>query len=330
MRFLMGTNKYSLYVRSVFGFMLAMTFCVALPSATAHAKKRKKPNYGTIKIQSNPAGLDLQIDGKPSGKTTADFTAIERLDPGLHTVLISLPDGQQWRREIDLPAGRIKCVAINYRPNAPVAASLCPFPVKLSAPSQVSEGDVITYAADVDYKGTAGLLYNWTVNPATARIISGAGTPTITVDSTGSAGQRITATLVVDDGSGEPACRQTAQASTLVPPLAPRENPAREFDVCCTCSYDDQKARLDNLAIELQNDPSTTSYVIAYSGRTSRAGTAERLLARAKAYLVQKRVVDPSRLVTINGGYREEDCVELWVVPRGATPPQPTPTVQAG
>src|SRR5450759_3505602 len=114
MRSEMSANKYSLYGRYVFVFMLAMTFCVALPSATAHAQKRKKANYGTIKIQSNPAGLDLQIDGKPSSKTTADFTAIERLDPGLHSVVITLPDSQQWRREIDLPAGRIKCVSINY------------------------------------------------------------------------------------------------------------------------------------------------------------------------------------------------------------------------
>src|SRR6266498_1017375 len=103
MRFLMGTNKYSLYGRSVFGFMLAMTFCVALPSATAHAKEIKKPHYGTIKIQSNPAGLDRQGDGEPAGKTTADCTAGERLDPRPHTGLISLRDGQQWRGEIALP-----------------------------------------------------------------------------------------------------------------------------------------------------------------------------------------------------------------------------------
>ncbi|HCX29762.1 MAG TPA: hypothetical protein DHU55_08340 [Blastocatellia bacterium] len=330
MRSEMSANKYSLYGRYVFVFMLAMTFCVALPSATADAKKRKNPNYGTIKIQSNPAGLDLQIDGKPSGKTTADFTAIERLDPGLHTILITLPDSQQWRREIDLPAGRIKCVSINYRPNAPVAASLCPFPVKLSAPSQVSEGEVITYAADVNYNGTAGLVYTWTVNPADARIISGAGTPTITVDSTALGGQRITATLVVDDGSGAPLCRQTVQASTFTPRTPKRDIVGSEFDTCCNCSYDDQKARLDNLAVELQNDPSTTTYLMAYAGRTSRAGESARLLARARDYLVTHRGVDASRINLINGGFREDDCVEVWVVPRGAVPPQPRPTVQAG
>jgi len=182
----------------------------------------------------------------------------------------------------------------------------------------------------VAYTGSSALIYTWTVSPANARILSGAGTPTISVDSTGLAGERITATLVVDDGSGEEACRQTAQASTFVPPTPPRENPSREFDVCCSCSFDDQKARLDNLAVELQNDPSTSTYVIAYGGRTSRIGQADRLGGRARDYLVAQRGIDPSRIIVMNGGFREEDCVELWIVPSGATPPQPTPTVQAG
>src|SRR6188474_3111495 len=108
MRSQMVSNSYSLYRKYAFGFMFAMTFFIAVPSGTVEAKKGNKPNYGTIKLRSNPAGLDLQLDGKPVGKTTADFTPFERLDPGLHTILVTLPDGQQWRREIDLPAGRIK------------------------------------------------------------------------------------------------------------------------------------------------------------------------------------------------------------------------------
>jgi hypothetical protein len=34
--------------------------------------------------------------------------------------------------------------------------------------------------------------------------------------------------------------------------------------------------------------------------------------------------------VVLNGGFREDDCVELWIVPSGATPPRPRPTVQPG
>jgi hypothetical protein len=320
------------YGKLAFAILAAMAFCLALPTSTTYAKdkKKKRPAYGIIKIQTTPAGLPLEVDGKPQGVTTTEYRELE-LQPGLHTIVISLPSGERWTREISIDAWRKKCVVLNYRPPAPKPTSPCPYPVNLSAPTSVAEGDVITFTADTAYSGTAALNYSWSVSPSEAKIIAGNGTPTITVDSTGFGGRKIVATLTVDDGSGEANCRQVAQASTSVPPPPPpRENPAREFDVCCTCSYDDQKARLDNLAIELQNDQSTTTYIIAYAGRTSRVGTADKLLARAKDYLVVKRVVDPTRIVTINGGYREEDCVELWVVPRGALAPQATPTVQPG
>lgn len=325
------TANHLKYGKFAFAVLAAVAFCLTQPASVGYGKdKNKKAAYGIIKIQTTPGGLPLDIDGKPQGVTTTDYREFE-LQPGLHTILISLPSGQRWTREISIEAARKKCVVLNYRPPAPKPASPCPYPVNLSAPVRVSEGDVITFTADTAYSGKAVLNYTWTVSPNDAKIISGAGTPTITVDSTGFGGRKIVATLTVDDGSGEAACRQVAQAATIVPrPPVARENPAREFDVCCTCSYDDQKARLDNLAIELQNDPSTTAYVIAYSGRSSRGGTADRLLTRALDYLVQKRGVDQSRVVTVNGGYRQEDCVELWVVPRGAQPPQPTPTVQAG
>ena len=318
------------YGKLAFAVLAVVAFCLAHPASTTYAKtKKKKPAYGIIKIQTVPGGFPLDIDGKPQGSTTTDYREFE-LQPGLHTIVISLPGGERWSREVSIEAARKKCVVLNYRPPAPKPTSPCPYPVNLSAPTSVAEGDVITFTADTAYSGKAALNYAWTVSPSAAKISAGAGTPTITVDSTGFGGRKIVATLAVDDGSGEPACRQVAQAATMVPPPPPHENPAREFDVCCTCSYDDQKARLDNLAIELQNDPSTTTYVIAYSGRTSRTGAADRLLIRARDYLVQKRQVDQSRIVTVNGGYREEDCVELWVVPRGAEPPKPTPTVQAG
>ena len=329
MKVRMAPHRYLTHGRFAFAALLAITSCLVYPASTAQAKK-KPAKHGTIKVQTTPAGLPIEVDGKPEGQTTSDWRAWDR-DPGVHTVVIVLPNGQRWTREIILEAGRIKCVALNYRPGQPVpATSPCPFPVNLSAPSSVTDGEVIAYTADTTYKGSSALNYTWTVSPANAKIISGAGTPTISVDSTGLAGQRITATLVVDDGSGDPLCRQTAQASTMIPALPPRDHPPREFDVCCNCSFDDQKARLDNLAVELQNDQSTTTYIFAYGGRTSRVGQADRLGARARDYLVSKRGIAPARIIVLNGGFREEDCIELWIVPSGATPPQPRPTVQAG
>jgi hypothetical protein len=323
MRTQLAQNKYLKFA------CLSMLVLAVIAVQTSTAQAKKKAKYGTIKILTSPGGLPLTVDGKDFGTTTTEYRSVD-LEPGLHTVVVTFPSGQRWVREIDLPSGRIKCLVLNYRPAQPAPKSPCPFPVNISAPSQVSEGEIITYVTDTAYSGATNLIYTWTLSPANARIISGAGTPTITVDSTGLAGQRITATVVVDDGSGDPMCRQTAQASTNVPPPPKRTIVGREFDTCCSCSYDDQKARLDNLAVELQNDPTTTTYIFAYGGRTSQIGQADRLLARSRDYLVSQRGVDASRIVLVNGGFREEDCTEMWVVPRGATPPQPSPTVQPG
>ncbi|HKZ80619.1 MAG TPA: hypothetical protein VJ124_20255 [Pyrinomonadaceae bacterium] len=315
-------------LKSSFVALMLLAFCLSVP-ATTYAKKRKLANYGTIKIRTFPDGLPLEMDGKSVGETTSADREFEHLEPGIHSLVITLPDGRRWTRDVRVEAGRIKCLALNYRP-AQVTESVCPFPVNISAPSQVNEGEIITYTADVSYKGTSDLNYTWTVTPASAKVLNGAGTATIAIDSTSLSGQYITATLVVDDGSGSRACRQTVQAATFVPRPPARVNAAREFDVCYTCSFDDQKARLDNLAVELQHDPSVITHIIAYGGRTSRIGQADRLLTRARDYLINKRGISPSRIVILNGGFREEDAVELWIVPSGATPPQPSPTVQAG
>lgn len=324
----MAPTRFLRYCSIPCAALVALLFSATLPANLAHAKKPAK--YGVIKVLTRPDGYPIEIDGRPEGKTTTTDWRSWNLDPGLHTIVIILPDGRRWTRELSLEAGRIKCVTLNYRPGQPPPPSPCPFPINLSAPTSVSEGEIITFTADVGYDGTSSLNYTWTVTPAGAKILSGLGTSTIAVDSTGFGNQRITATLTVDDGSGEPMCRQVALASTYVPPPPSRENPALEFDVCCECTFDDQKARLDNLAVELQNDPSATAHIIAYAGRHSRAGQASMLGARARDYLVNHRGINASRLVVVNGGYREQDCVDLWIVPRGATPPKPTPTVQAG
>lgn len=324
----MSTRAAKLYRKMTCVALFVFAFALPVSNRTVFGK-RKPVNYGTLKIRTNPGGFPLLLDGKNYGLTTTDDRSFD-LEPGVHNILITLPGGQVWTRDLNVERGRIKCIALNYREAPTLNKSLCPFPVNLSAPTQVNEGDLVTYTADTKYDGTAPLNYVWSVNPTRVRIVSGAGTPTITIDSTGMAGQRLTVTLAVDDGSGQQLCRETVQASTYVTPPSRRDNPAREFDVCSACSYDDQKARLDNLAIELQRDPSLSAYIISYGGRFSRTGTADRLGSRAKDYLVSKRAIDQSRIIVVNGGFREDETIQLWILPRGATPPQPSPTLQLG
>lgn len=325
----MSTRKFILYSSLKFGFAVLLALTVFATQTSNVSAKPKLAKYSRIMILSDPGGLLLTIDGKPYGETLKVYRKID-LEPGVHNVQVTLPNGEYWIREIDLPRGRIKCVVVNYKPLPPLPKSPCPFPLNVSAPQQVTEGEIVTYTADVSYSGTAPIKYTWRVTPSSAKVISGLGTATLTVDSTGLGGQRITATLTADDGSADPACAQTVQAVSVIAAMEKKVIVAREYDECNGCTFDDQKARLDNLAIELQNDPSTRGYILAYGGRMSPIGQVEKLMSRARDYLVTQRGIDASRLVVVNGGFREDDSVELWLVPSGAAAPLPTPTVQAG
>lgn len=102
---------------------------------------------------------------------------------------------------------------------------------------------------------------------------------------------------------------------------------ARKVDEYGAINSGNELARIDNYAIELQNDPPSKGYIITYGGRKSTAAIAKARSQRVWKWLVQERGLLDSRLVVIDGGYREEPTTELWIVPNGATPPTATPTV---
>ena len=319
----------SAIIKAAVMIMIALTFGLACTSTTAYAKK-KKVKYGTIEITTNPGGFPLRIDGKPEGDTSTTARVIE-LEPGHHNLEIMLPNGGRWVRDFDVERGRKLCVNLNYHPKKiTISKSPCPYPVNISAPVSVNDGDLITFTSDVAYGGSGPLSYVWTVSPSEARIVSGAGTATITVDSTGLGSQRVTATLLVDDGSGDALCRQRAAASTEIVAKKPPVVECKPFDQFQSVAFDDTKARLDNLAIELQGSPGNQAYIIIYAGRTSRAGQADMLSRRTMDCLVNQRGVDAGRITIVNGGYRDTDFIEIWLCPPGAKTPQPTPTVQPG
>ena len=99
-------------------------------------------------------------------------------------------------------------------------------------------------------------------------------------------------------------------------------------------TYDDkiggseaEQWRLEDFREVLLKEPNSQAYVIAYNGREDNPGKARRYSLRAKNYLVEARGIIPQRIVTIEGGRREEFAVELWIVPKGSEPPQLTSTI---
>jgi hypothetical protein len=76
-----------------------------------------------------------------------------------------------------------------------------------------------------------------------------------------------------------------------------------------------EKARLDNFAIHLQENPDRLGLIIVYSGRHSCAGEARTRAERAKRW-VEGRGVAADRVVWKDGGYREDAMTWLWLLPR--------------
>ena len=100
----------------------------------------------------------------------------------------------------------------------------------------------------------------------------------------------------------------------------------RKFDEYGDLPIGDEKARLDNFAFELRENPNTVGYIIVYGGRRSRAGIAKTRAVRAKDYLVHRGIA-PERIVWIDGGFRDELSHELFIFPRDAPAPMAVPTV---
>lgn len=186
----------------------------------------------------------------------------------------------------------------------------CPT-IEISCPTDlVTAGTPATVSVNVSGGGNYNATYNWTVSAGT--ISSGQGTPSITIDTTGLEGQNVTAT--VELGGLPPACERIRSCSFSVQgrPVVP-EN--RKFDEYADLRFNDEKARLDNFAIQLQQEPGTQGYYVIFG---SCEGEADQRSSRAVDYLVNNRGIDRSRISVVNGGCREQLTVELWLHPTGA------------
>ncbi len=241
--------------------------------------------------------------GRLSGEgrmVTWDLTGVQA---GTYTATVEVSDGNSHTANASTTVTVAECTG---------CIAPCP-QVSVSCPADVPEGTPITFTANVQGGDTSvSPTYNWSVSAGT--ITSGQGTTTITVDTANLGGQTVTAT--VDTGGFAPACSTSASCSTQVqtPTII---NPIK-FDEYGNIRFNDEKARLDNYAIQLQNDPGAEGYIIAYGTCT---GEGQTRADRAKNYLVSNRGIDAARIVTVDGGCRADLTVELWVVPTSAVKP---------
>ncbi|MEK7723650.1 MAG: hypothetical protein AAB336_04825 [Acidobacteriota bacterium] len=295
-----------------------------LPKTNDEITKIPK-NMGVISVTTDEP-MSVFLDGVEIGRTQGNQVKFEKtVTPGIHEIRIVGADGKEFNKTYTFTKGVRNCVCLKTVTRTDEKD--CPYNINVTGPDKVTEGDLITFAVfDAAAKGTA-LNYLWTVSPSTARVTSGLGTPSITVDTGDMGNQTIQAEVTVGDGVYDAQCSQRKSVTTLVERTPPVVTPTPyRFDGWDAKTFDDDKNRFDNLAIELQNKPDSQGYVIMYQGTDKisvRSRKVEKLSTRAINYLVKERFVPPNRLQFTNWGTRVHTYYEVWIVPPGANPPVP-------
>jgi len=322
-----------------FGLVLATVSVLLIASVDANAQKKQQPRsvsgppslslaadpvsvracadetsrVGLLATASSPVGGPLRYKwttngGRLTGDGANPTWDLAGVAPGVYQAVVEVDDG----RELNCVAFSSVSIVVTDCPPPPPEI-VCPT-VSITCPERGTEDAPITFTANLT-GGTATIKpsYQWTVSAG--QIISGQGTPSITVDTKGVGGQSIRADLDVG-GFGTPCPANCATAiETIIR--------SRKFDEYYDIARNDEKARLDNYAIQLQSEPGTQGYIVVYPSRRARANDAQARATRISDYLVNSRGIDASRFTITIASPREDWLFELWIVPQGAVLPTP-------
>jgi len=114
---------------------------------------------------------------------------------------------------------------------------------------------------------------------------------------------------------------------------------ARLFDKLRNFPCDELQARLQNIAIETTLNQGSIAVIFVYEGKYGKYDntTEKYVLPRFGESVTQTSVMqtlinrlklDPKIFVFADGGFRENYLAEVWIVPKGARFPNPTPTLK--
>jgi hypothetical protein len=94
-------------------------------------------------------------------------------------------------------------------------------------------------------------------------------------------------------------------------------SPTSAFDSYGRISWENEKARLDNFAVQLMMKPDLIGYFLVRVGKQSCRDKAQAHALRAKHYLMNVRNIPWNRVMWRDTGFGEDFQVTIWLAPRG-------------
>ena len=116
---------------------------------------------------------------------------------------------------------------------------------------------------------------------------------------------------------------------------------AEKIDEFPYINCEEYLARMDAALNKAHDNPSATIFVIIYEGKEQvynyrknkiefflpKIGAAKAKIRSMKAYIGNFRNFPLERFEFVEARFRENSTIEMWLVPNGAKPPKPTPTL---
>ena len=231
-----------------------------------------------VRLKANavsPSGYPIQYkwttsNGTISGEGPEVTWNLAGLKPGYHKASLDIRSvGSEGSCQAFSSVSVLVNPCVAVQPVCPAIEIVCPTNVGIDQPLTFSSRYTGGVPANVNP------VYNWTVSAGT--IISGQGTDTIKVDTTGLAGQTVRASLSMGGYNLE--CSGDCGVSIPLPkPIN------RKFDEFPDISRNDEKARLDNFGIEVSSSAIRARARLGRSIRFLVPDAVERYIVRTRLY----------------------------------------------
>ncbi len=195
-------------------------------------------------------------------------------------------------------------------------ASPCPT-ISVMGPAGIpSPDEAITFTLSLSKEAEKfNLKYNWTIS--SGEVIEGQGTQIIKIlEPKIFMGESFRAAVEVIGLPKE--CGTVTASETLAMAICHSHRRVDEFLI--SASQID-KARLDNLLIEIHNNPLAVAYIFERFERKTSQNVVKQKIQKITDYLIMEKRIEKDRFV-ISTAVADENLTQYFIVPPGASPPE--------